>query len=302
MRWWPALAAVVLVAACSGSDDDPSPATTSAVGSTPASEAPSTSDDQAPADGATTADPPSTVQLDVTVGDVSAEFEGAADDAGDPFGEFVSCSGVRDEFSSYSVAVSTTAGPISSVSVISTAPVMRPGIVDALVRAELSDGAAVDAAGTLTLAPDYRAGSFQAFGTDGRRVAGSFTCGDGDRVPVPLPAADVGAAGVVEVFAQLRVGDAERLIGFATSGRGDASLECPGAADPGAPLLVRAEGDQALGAITSFELTDDRLRFAVGEAVYEFDSVERIGAGSSSAGSFSATSGPVSVTGAFRCT
>jgi hypothetical protein len=246
------------------------------------------------------------VRLDVTVAGVSTELSGLETDSGDPFGDFVSCSGLRSVFGTYSVLVSDVDGAVRSVSVVSADLVPEPGVYDAAVRVEFADATAVDATGTITVDAGRRSGSFLAFDNAGSTVEGSFDCLS-DAAAEPLTVADAdGVLDVIEVFALLRSGDAERIVGLAGGVDDATSMACPGADDAtgDSETVVRVEGDESIGAITSFELTGGptaRLRMRVGDQTYEFDRVDRGGSDLPSAGTFTAESGGVRVDGAFRC-
>jgi hypothetical protein len=256
------------------------------------------------------------LQVDMTVvaneSGVDAEISAAVDPADleqvDPFGTFASCSGARRSFGPYSVLVSVPGGSITAASISTTAAVTGPGIHDAVVGIELGSGATVRASGTVTIDASLRTGSFIAFEPDGGRVTGSFTCSGGDPAPAPLPAGDqAGVLDTVEVVALLRQGEAERVVDLAVdiSRSPEVAVECPTSVGGSGPLLVRVDGDQSVGAITTFELTDGgalTMRLRVGGVSYAFDEVTITIADPPNAGTFSATNGDVTVDGAFRCT
>ena len=71
-------------------------------------------------------------------------------------------------------------------------------------------------------------------------------------------------------------------------------------------VIVRVDGDESIGAITTFELTGgvtSTMRLRAGGVVYEFDRVEVELDDSAASGIFSAiTQSGIAVDGAFRCT
>lgn len=315
------LAVAALATACSGGGAESStstvvePATT--VGSEAAGAAPNdaASAAEAAADGDAAGDAAAKVGASaggsVTMTVAASGFEGgdvaidaqvsAAGEAG-PFDEFGSCSGLRDHVGAYSVFVS---GPTGAVSVWTADRVTSAGIYDAEVRVEPVAGAPLIASGTLTVLDGLQSGEFLAFGADGGRVEGTFGC-TGAPSPTPLVVGNSmdGVLESVEVFALVRDGDAERVVGLAIDGAGPA--ECPAAVggDP-SPLVVRADGDARLGAITTFELSAEptTARLRVGAASYEFTDVTLTLEPDGTAGFFAATSPDgTSVDGAFRCT
>ena len=240
--------------------------------------------------------------------DISAVVDPAELDQIEPFGLFASCSGGRRTFGPYSVQVSDPDGAITAAGISTTATVAGPGTHDAAVGIELSSGVTVRGAGTITIDAGLRSGSFIAFEPEGGRVTGSFTCSGGDPDPAPLPSGD--AAGVldsVEVVALLRQGDRERVVDLAVdvARSPEVAADCPAAVGTSGPVLVRVDGDQSVGAITTFELTDGgapAMRMRIGGVGYTFDEVTVTTDELRDAGTFSATDGVVSVDGAFRCT
>lgn len=243
------------------------------------------------------------VRIDVDVDGSTAELSGTVGTSADPFGAFVSCSGVRAAFGTYSVLASAVEGSVRSISIASSDLASTPGVHDAGVRVEFATGSPIDAIGTMTLSDDFRSGSFIAFDIDGGVVEGSFECnGPGLSRPEPLP--DESAA--IEVIALLRSGDAQRLVGLVATGETASEVACPGmdATSPDDVAIVRAMGDESIGAITTFELTGGdmpSLRLQVGAVMYEFDDVRVGDPGDESAGTFAAESSDASVDGAFRC-
>jgi hypothetical protein len=309
---WRAIGAVVLLAAtgCAGSDPGSvtgsstiAPADTVSAGDQATEPAPPNTDGAAATERAPLSD--SSVRIDAATPDGDGELAGSLGDSDDPFGRFVSCSGLRDHFGTYSVLASDTDGDVRSISVLSADLVSAPGTHDASVRVEFASAAAIDAVGTVTIASDYRSGSYVAFDLEGRKVDGTFDCaGPAEPQPIAVGVAD-GVLETVEVFALLRVGGAQRVVGLAADTEGSSSFECPGAAGATADAtIVRVLGDARIGAITEFSLTDGspvRLRVSVGPAIYDFERVQRGGVDTPIAGTFSAVSGDVTVDGAFRC-
>ncbi len=300
------MAAVVLfVAGCSGSEPEPDaePSPTSSTGSV----APTSPSVAAPPAEPTVPDEPASVRIDVSLAGTDAELTGLLSESNDPFGRFVSCSGLRSSYGSYSVLASVETGDVRSVSVVSSDLVPAPGPHDAAVRVEFAASPPVDAAGTITVADDRRTGSFVAFDADGTRVDGTFECAGGDVEPEPLRVGDDdGVLEAVEVSVLLRSGDAQRILGLAAPAGGAAVVECPGAEGAPSEALsgVRVIGDETIGAITSFELDDGAaptMRLRSGSVGYSFDLVMRNGAGPAAAGSFNAEADGVTVEGAFRC-
>lgn len=247
----------------------------------------------------------STVRIDVSTPVASAELAANLAESVDPFGQFVSCAGLRDVFGPYSVLASSPGGDVRSISVLSADLVRQPGIHDAAVRVEFAAAPPIDAIGTVTIADDYRSGSYVAFGLDGEQVEGTFDCG-GPATPRPVTVGDTDAVlEAVEVFALLRDGDAQRVVGLAADAGGEFAIECSpvGDAETDEPV-VRAVGDERLGAITEFDLvggSSAQLRIVVGAMAYDFDDVEVGDADSPAAGTFTASAGGVTVDGAFRC-
>lgn len=244
--------------------------------------------------------PPTVVTVTVAVPEAGIDTTVTAElsNDGDPFGDFASCSGVRREVGAYSVAISQTGGEIRSVSLLTTSRVTGPGTIDADARLELADGTAVVAAGTMTLDPGLRSGSYLAFDAGGRRVEGAFECLGSD-APTPV-GSDEGPP--LEVVALLRRGDTERIVSLASS---DPELvSCPSDGSD-QPLVVRADGGPSLGALTTFELTvdgdDASLRLRVGDEVGEFRPVDVTLDEARRAGTFSAVDGDLTVDGAFSC-
>ena len=291
------VAAITVLAACSGGDDAPATGVTTVPVTTPADDATVPAETE-PVDvddaGAVSAE----VSLSVEVDDlVAGELGGLVDDSGDPFEQFASCSGIRAHFGTYVVLVSQSDGPVGSVSVATGESVTAPGIHDATVRVEPPPTgpetfASVAGAGTMTIDDGFRTGSFSAFDAEGRMISGEFECRGGAD---PAPLADDGV-GMVEVFALLRSGGAQRLVGLVAPAGDRASCS----SGDGRVPSVRVDGDAATGAITSFELTDEpRLSMRVGTTDYVFDDVASDG--TDDAGTFSAMAGDVTVDGALRC-
>lgn len=321
MRRLSVLLAVGTLAACSGGSDATSsvpavePATTAASGSVVSSDEPASDDAAGSAEagqteaqvGAAASDAEAMVSIAVaasgfTSPDVSLDLSAAyADDVG-PFGEFGSCSGSRAFVGAYSIFVSGSDG---AVNVWTADRVTAAGIYDAEVRVEPTSGDPLIGSGTITVLDGLQSGEFVAFGADGGRLEGTFAC-EGTPSPEPLPLGAVGddALDTVEVFALLRDGDAERVVALAVDGTADA--ECP-AAEGGAagPTVVRADGDERLGAITTFELSDGpaTARLRIGGRSFEFPDVTLTLEPDGTAGIFAAANPDgTSVDGAFRCT
>lgn len=243
-----------------------------------------------------------TVSVSVSSDDlgIDAEIESSALADGDPFGDFATCSGLRNTVSSYSVGVGVADGPVRWVSINSAARVVGSGVIDADVRIERAVGEPVDAVGTMTLDPGLTSGTFVAFDGEGRLIEGSFACTGGGVTPATL---GVDETGVVDVVALIRDGRADRVVGLASVD--PAAVSCPAARD-GAALIVRVDGDPSIGGITTFELattSDDGyvLRLRVGGVAYEYDDAE-VELVDDASGSFSAADGSTSIAGAFTCT
>lgn len=242
--------------------------------------------------------------------ELGAEVDPAALDLVDPFGTFASCSGGRRAFGPYSVLASVPGGEVLAASVFTFESVTRAGIYDANVRIELRSGDAQSASGTVTIDVGWRSGTFLAFGLDGDAITGSFECSGGDPSPAPLDAsvtADI--VDSVEVVALLRYEGAERVVGLAveTERSPEITAECPagtGVAAGVVPVLMRVDGDQTVGAISTFELTDGgspTLRMRIGGASYVFDDVAITIAQPAISGTFSASANGLTVDGAFLC-
>jgi len=293
-----------LVSGCSGSDasgdsgSDPTVAAT-AVAPTTTTAVPAITEPEVQIE-------PASVRIDVSARGTSAELTGTLADSDDPFGNFVSCSGLRSTYGTYSVLASAESGAVRSISVVSADLVPEPGVHESSVRVEFSGAPAVDAVGTITVGDDRRSGSFLAFDADGATVDGTFDCSGGDTEPQPLVVgSDNGVLEAVEVFALLRSGDQERILGLATPADGAALVECAGAeGEPdGSVPGVHIEGDESIGAISVFELSDGTeptMRLGAGSLTYTSGLVMRGGA-DPGAGSFSAEANGVAIDGAFRC-
>lgn len=245
------------------------------------------------------------VRIDVSVAGTTVELSGTFAESADPFGDFVSCSVLRANFGSYSVLASATTGTIRSIGVVSSDLVLGAGTHDATVRVEYDARGAVDALGTITIADDLRSGSYLGFDSSGAQVEGTFDC-QGGVVGEPLPAGVIDdELESVEVFALVRLDDAQRLVGLAVESGDLASVECAGASgESDESTIVRVDGDGSVGAITTFELTggsSPTMRMRIGSTSYEFARVVRGEADASAAGTFSATADGATVDGAFRC-
>ena len=240
--------------------------------------------------------------------EMGAGGEAATTEAGDPFGTFASCSGGRRAFGPYSVLVSALDGPVAAVSLLTRGSVQGASIYDADVNVEMRAGTSQFATGTLTIDLGLRSGSFVAFAPDGGKLSGSFECSGGDPSSAPLvTGADDGVLDTIEVFALLRRGDSERVVGLAVqiSRSPEVSAECPAVLGAMDPLLVRVDGDASLGAVETFELTGGdgpAMRMSVAGTTYEFDDVAVTVEGVATAGTFSGTVDGMTVDGAFRCT
>lgn len=305
------IAAALALVGCSGGADEPAAVTTTVPATTaPARDEPETD----PADAAIMAAGPDLPEWTVAI-DVTAEgFDGRPVDtavmwSGDPdtvvadgpFGEYASCSGLFDEVGAYSVFVSGH-DSLDVVAVWTAARITGPGIYDAEVRIELGGQGPVTASGTMTLLPDLQQGSFLAFGPAGGRVEGTFTCAGADPTTPITSDRDV-MSDVLEVFAVLRQGDAERIVGLAvsTDDADGVTATCRGGDD----LVLAVDGDAGAGAITLFELDAELAvaRLRVAGVDYEFREMALAVDGASGAsGAFSsATVDGVTVDGAFRC-
>ena len=310
--WW-------LVAGCSGSDSGPATSTEPSIIASTAPSSPTlvpVETSSAPVD----ADADMTLSVDVMVAvqaagesagrqvELSASVDPAALSDSDVFGSFASCSGARRSFGSYSVLVSSTDGPVSAVSIFTETPVPAGGIYDADVRVELSSGQIESAIGTATIDPDFRSGSFMAFTSEGGSLSGTFECIGGAVQSAPLEIADSDddVLETTEVVALMRRGDAERVVGLAVDATRSPSvtIECSSVTGGADPSLVYVDGDQSVGAISSFELTsgdNPSMWMQVGGQRYEFDAVSVDVENPPTAGTFSATVDGLSVDGAFRC-
>ena len=305
MRWpWIPLAAIVVVA-CSGSE----PAVGDTTSPTSATSAITAVVDVVETDPDTGNSPPSTLtpadvaaRVEVRLDSENATLSGDLETSTDPFGDFVSCSGLRAAFSTYSVLISTTTGPIRSIGATTSAGVVDEGIYDAAVRVELDDGTAIEAVGTMTLLPGFQTGSFVAFDSDGKSVEGSFSCtGTPEPSLLEIGAAD-GVLEEIDAIALLRRGDESRLVSFAVPAGAAATVECPSGSD--SDLVVSVDGDDSIGAITAFQLAagdQPTLTMQIGDIEYVFDSVALGDTNSPEAGSFSAEADGVAVEGAYRC-
>ena len=228
----------------------------------------------------------------------------------DPFVEFASCAGLRSTVGVYAVSAAQATGNVRAVSLLSVDQANAPGLHDIEVRIEPAEGDAVSAVGTMTLDAGLRSGTFRAFDLGGNEVSGGFSCADGSsEPPVPLKVgSDDGRLDAVEVVALLRRGRAERVVSLAieSGAVGAATMSCPGAAGTTGPEVVRVDGDQRIGVISTFELTSGSpatMRLHLGGAVFDFADVDATVDPSGASGVFSAaTSGGVTIDGAFRCT
>lgn len=299
----PAVLAVALVAACSDGDEPPA-ATDPGITVVDASPTGSTPTGSTVAGGTEPAPGASDVVVEASFDGESVRFEGDLAESGDPFGEFVSCSGARAAFTSYSIVAAVTAGEIRTMTVATDETVEVDGIHDATVRVEFADGETVGAAGTMALDAGFETGSFTAFTDDGALLEGSFECrGGGEPVPLDL-GGDDGRLDSIDAAALLRTSTGERLVGFAAAAGDATTLMCPAverAAE--SDVIVGLEADGSVGAINRFELLGGQspsLAMTVGSTEYRFDDVTLTSTGAT--GTFSASAGDVSVDGAYRCT
>ena len=298
---WLALAAIVVVA-CSGSEPDVGDAPSSTSAATAAVEAVETDPNTGNSPPSTPTPSDATARVEVRLDSENATLIGDLETSTDPFGDFVSCSGLRTAFSTYSILISTTTGPVRSIGATTSAGVVDEGIYDAAVRLELDDGTAIEATGTMTLLAGFQTGSFVAFDSDGRAVEGSFSCTGAPEPSILEIGDDDGVLEEIDAIALLRRGDETRLVGFAVPAGAAATIECP--SDDGSELVVSVDGDDSIGAITAFELAagdQPTLTMQIGDIEYVFDSVALGDTNSPEAGSFSAEAGGVAVDGAYRC-
>lgn len=304
------IAGAILLTACSGGGDGAvetsasAPSTTAAVdGPTPPSSVESADSDDAALASRVVAQWSVSIDaiaegFDAGTVEASVGWTGDPDDVVEdgPFGAFASCSGLRDDVGAYSVFVSGS-GDVDLVGIWTSSRVAGPGIYDAEVRIERAGAAPLTASGTMTILDGLQHGEFLAFGAEGGRVEGTFSC-SGSEPPASLPA---DASDAVEVFAVLRSGDAERFVGLATDAVGTAA--CRGEGD----VVLSVEGDSAIGSITAIELDvlpPASARLRVAGIDYEFaDVTVTLDEGSGTSGVFSAaTAEGGSMDGAFRCT
>ncbi len=246
---------------------------------------------------------PSGLQVDMGVGG-----DPVSNAVVDPFGTFSSCSGGRRAFGAYSVLVSSLDGPVGAVTLLTHDSVTGAGIYDADVTVEMRAAKSQFATGTMTIAPGLRSGSYLAFAPDGGKLSGTFECSGGDADPAPLlVGADDGVLDTVEVFALLRRGESERVVGLAVQIERSPEIdaECPAVLGVVDPLVVRVDGDSSIGALESFDLRGGEvaaMRLSVAGATYEFDDVVVTVDGAPTAGTFSGSVDGLTVDGAFRCT
>lgn len=316
------LGALVSVSACSDSDPGPVAATVPVTTIAPAPTTPNDDPDDPDVDpgddpgdaGTDAASAGLPFAVAVSVAGSSARLDDSLEvaidpadiDTVDPFGTYAACSGVRRSVGVYSLLVAAVDGPIRSVSVLTFERVDGPGIHAADVRIERRSGAPIVAVGTVTITDDLQSGTFLGFEDDGTSVTGTFTCEGAEAAPTPLePGDDDGVVDTVEVFVLLRSNGAERAVGLAIDGAGpDVDIECPGATDMAAELLVRVDGDRSVGAVTRFELTDGSaaaMRFRVGGVSFEFDDVTVTADDRRVSGTFEADHDGLSAVGAYSC-
>jgi hypothetical protein len=314
-----ALASSLVVAGCATGDDEvsePIVAPASVPTSVPDADAPANAPTDAsagsaaaapvePANSTTTTTTPEVPRIvEVSVQSpglgLDATVSGDAELRGDPFGAFASCTAYRSVAGAYVVGVSDPATELTSVAVVSAGRIDGAGPVDADVRVERAVGDAISASGTMNLDADLAGGTYLAFAADGARVEGTFDCRGGGEPPVTMTASDVGA---IEVVVLLDQAGSERVVTATMLGAEPA--DCP--AGDASSLIVRADGDDTLGAITTFELDDAPdgavMRLRVGSTVYEADKVAVSLDDDSRSGTFAAvTADDVTIAGAFACT
>lgn len=153
----------------------------------------------------------------------------------DPFGQFATCSGIRQTLSTWSLVVSDPSSAMTAVSIYTVAAVHGPGTFEGFFRVEWENGASLDATGTVTLDPGLQTGSFAAGDAD---LRGRFAC-TGAPAPRPLDGK------TVEVSALVKRGSAERIISLAAPYQA-------GVADCTADGTVRVVGDAGVGAPVEF--------------------------------------------------
>jgi hypothetical protein len=230
---------------------------------------------------------------------LDATVSGDAAEGGDPFGAFATCTAYRAVAGAYVVGVSDPAAALTSVAVVSAGRIDGAGATDADVRVEPAVGEPISASGTMTLDPDLAGGTYLAFAPGGARVEGTFDCEGGGERPVTMAASDVGA---IEVVVLLDHAGSERVV---TATRlGAEPSDCPDG--DASSLIVRTDGDDTLGAITTFELDDGPngavMRLRAGTTVYEADDVAVSLDDDSRSGTFAAvTTDDVTIAGAFAC-
>lgn len=314
------LAGLLVLAACSDGD----PASEAGNEPTPTA-APTATPTTTPTTTPTIAEPPVSIESvagaetdtawSITVDVMADGFGGATldetatwtgspvSDAG-PFGAFGSCSGQRERLGTYSVLVSGDDG-IDAVSIWTADRVDAAGTYDAEVRIERPGSEPIAASGTLTILDGLQRGEFAATGPEGGRVEGTFAC-LGTVPPVPLPAdagLDDAVVEAVEVYALLRDGGAERIVGLTADASSGAA--CPRVEGRADPSIVRVEGDARVGGITEFELSGETSTTAwlrAGGVGFDLDDVVLALDEGGSSGVFSGvTVDGVTVDGAFRC-
>jgi hypothetical protein len=232
--------------------------------------------------------------------DIDAVVSGAAEEVSDPFGAFATCTAYRSVAGAYVVGISDPAAELTSVAVVSAGRITGAGAVDADVRVERAVGDAISASGTMTLDPDLAGGTYLAFTPGGERVEGTFECQGSDEPPVTMAASEVGA---IEGVVLLEQEGSERVL--TATMLGAAPSDCP--VGDASSLIVRTDGDDKLGAITTFEIDDGPsgavMRVRAGSTVYAADGVVDALDADTRSGTFAAvTPDDVTIAGAFACT
>ena len=95
------------------------------------------------------------------------------------------------------------------------------------------------------------------------------------------------------MFALLRQGDSERIVGLTATTDSLDEFRCSDE--------IVARGDESIGAITEFRLSDNSLELMVGQVRSVFDEITLGDSNDDTAGSFSGAGPEMSVDGAYRC-